>query len=161
MEDSYSTFFSFKELTDSKGHPNLVAQNRIEAEKYALAGKRLSKLLESIRHILGDQPLKVNSGFRSRALNSAVGSRADGKFGRNLSKHCIFEACDIKPSGMGIKEAFTALMNAQRGGLLPDLRKVIREDHKGIIHVEVKMNTQEASSFYTTNDNINFTKVMA
>jgi len=147
---SYSKYFTFMELTDSDSHPELVVKNRADAIKYQNAGKRLSKLLESIRHILGDKSITVSSGFRNPELNLAIKSKAKN------SKHTLFEAADIVPNGMSIKEAFTALIMAQKGGLLPDLRKVIREDHKGILHVEVKMSAQEEHSFYTTNDNINF-----
>lgn len=151
--DNFSSFFSFAELTNSASHPELVSQNRIDAKAYRLAGKRLSKLLESIRHILGDKPLKVSSGFRNPMLNKAVGSKAKS------SAHMKFEAADIIPNGMSIKEALMAILNAQRGGLLPDLRKAIREDHKGIIHVEVKMSNDEKTVFYTTNDNVNFKEI--
>ena len=67
--DGFSPYFSFAELTNSESHSELVSQNRIDATRYRLAGKRLSKLLESIRHILGDKPLKVNSGYRNMLLN--------------------------------------------------------------------------------------------
>ena len=150
----YSKYFTFEELTDSKSHPELVAQNRTDAMPFQNAGKRLSKLLETIRHILGDKPLKLTSGFRNGSLNKAVGSKAKN------STHQRFEAADLMVIGMSIKEAFTALINAHRGGLLPDLRKVIREDHKGILHIEVKMSADEPTAFYTTSDNINFKKVV-
>lgn len=151
----FSKHFTFEELTDSESHHELVAENRKGAEHYLLAGKRLSKLLESIRHILGDKPLEVQSGYRNLALNKAIGSLQDGKNGKTLSTHCKFEAADI----LGGKESFVALMNAYRGGLLPELRKVIREDHKGILHIEVKMHSDEATIFYTTSDNKKFVKV--
>lgn len=151
--DGFSNYFTFAELTYSASHPDLVVQNRIDAKRYRLAGKRLSKLLQSIRHILGDKPLKVNSGYRNMALNKAVGSKA------TKSAHTRFEAADIVPNGMSIKEGLNAILTAHRGGLLPDLRKAIREDHKGIIHIEVKMSESEPTTFYTTNDNMKFTEV--
>jgi len=150
--ESFSKFFTFDELTDSESKPNLVAQNRIDAKKFLLAGKRLSKLLESIRHLFGDEPIKVNSGYRNPVLNKAIGSIAKS------STHMKFEAVDIIPN-MLLKEAFNALISAQRSGLIPDLRKVIREDHKGILHIEVKMSVEEACHFYTTQDNKNFKAV--
>lgn len=146
--DGFSPYFSFAELTYTS-HSDLLSKNRIDAKQYRLAGKRLSKLLESIRHILGDKPLKISSGYRNEALNKAVGSLAKS------SSHMRFEAADIVPN-MSLKEAFTAIMNAQRGGLLPDLRKAIREDHKGIIHVDVKMSDKEVFAAYTTDDNVDF-----
>jgi hypothetical protein len=149
----YSTFFTFEELTDSNSFPELLENNRKHAMQFINAGKRLSKLLESVRYILGDKPLKVTSGFRNQLLNIAVGSKAKN------SAHQRFEAADILPNGVSLQEAFTAILMAQRGGLLPDLRKAIREDHKGIIHVEVKMKADEPTEFYTTNDNVKFKRV--
>lgn len=142
--DGFAPHFSFAELTNSEGHPSLVTQNRIDAKQYRLAGKRLSKLLESIRHILGDEPLKINSGYRNNALNIAVGSKAKN------SAHLRFEAADIKPLGMSIKEAFTALINAKRGGLLPDLRKVLQEGTW--LHVEVSMSADDYRGFFISKD---------
>jgi hypothetical protein len=149
--NGFSKYATFEELTNSKGHPNLVEQNRIDAVRYQLAGKRLSKLLESIRHILGDEPLKITSGYRNIALNKAVGSIV------TKSSHTRFEAADVIPS-IPIKEAFTALMNAQRGGLLPDLRKCIIEKNTWL-HIEVSMSVGDYKGFLTTADGINYTKV--
>jgi hypothetical protein len=147
----FSTFFSFEELTNSAGHPDLVSLNRTDAMRYINSGKRLSKLLESIRGILGNKPLKVNSGFRNEALNKAVGSKS------KASKHTVFEAVDITPS-MPIKEAFNALMNAHRAGLLPDLRKVL---HEGTwLHCEVAMSVGDYRGFFVSKDgNKTFEKV--
>jgi hypothetical protein len=151
MIDNFSEYFTLKELTDSASYPEMVAQNRLDAKPYLLAGKRLSKLLESIRHILGDKPLKVTSGFRNARLNKAVGSKSLN------SKHTVFEAVDIVP-GMSIKEAFTALIMAQKGGLIPDLRKVLQEG--SWLHVEVSMSVGDYRGFFTSNDgNKTFNKV--
>lgn len=142
--DGFSNYFTFAELTYSAGHPELVSQNRVDAQRYRLAGKRLSKLLESIRHILGDKKITVNSGYRNMLLNKAVGSKA------LKSAHTRFEAADIVPSGMSIKEAFTALMNAKRGGLLPDLRKVLHEG--SWLHIEVSMAVDDYRGFFVSKD---------
>jgi len=152
MSDGFSDFFTFAELTYSAGHPELVSQNRIYAKQYRLAGKRLSKLLESIRHILGDAPLKVNSGFRNIELNKAVGSKSQN------SAHTRFEAADIVPSGMSIKEAFTALVMAHKGGLIPDLRKVLHEGNW--LHIECSMSVGDYRGFFVSKDgNKTFEKV--
>lgn len=150
--ESFSRYFSFEELTNSATHSSLVSQNRLDASKYMLAGKRLSKLLESIRHILGDSPLKVTSGFRNSKLNKAVGSKSLN------SKHTVFEAADIVPQGMTIKEAFSALIMAHKGGLFPDLRKVLQEGTW--IHVEVSMSVGDYRGFFVSKDgNKTFEKV--
>lgn len=150
--DGFSKYFTFEELTNSAGHPSLVSKNRVDAVRYQNSGKRLSKLLESVRHILGGKPLTVNSGFRNPSLNKAVGSKALN------SKHTLFEAVDIVPSGMSIKEAFTALVIAHKGGLLPDLRKVLQEG--SWLHVEVSMGVGDYRGFFVSHDgNVTFEKV--
>jgi hypothetical protein len=152
MELKYSPYFTFMELTDSTSHPELVEKNREDAIKYQNSGMKLSILLESIRHVLGDKPLKVDSGFRNEALNLAVGSKAIN------SKHTLFEACDIVPSGMSIKEAFAALMVAHKDGLLPDLRKVLQEG--SWLHCEVSTSVGDYRGFFVSKDgNITFEKV--
>lgn len=140
----FSKFFTFEELTDSEEHPELVPQNRIDAKKYINAGKRLSKLLESIREILGNEPIKVNSGFRNAKLNKAVGSKSKN------SKHTLFEAVDIKPSNMSIREAFNKLIEAKRAGKLGDLRKVLEEG--GWLHIEVSMSQDDYRGFFVSHD---------
>jgi len=155
--NGFSEYFTLKELTDSEHHPEMVAQNRLDAKQYLLAGKRLSKLLESIRHILGDKPIKVTSGYRNARLNKAVGSVQDGKGGRKLSSHCRFEAADIKPE-MNLKEAFNALMMAHKGGLLPDLRKCIIEKNAWL-HCECSMFVGDYKGFLVSHDGITFEKV--
>lgn len=150
--DGYSNYFTFADLTYSAGHPDLVSQNRIDAKRYTLAGKRLSKLLESIRHILGDKPIKVNSGYRNMLLNKAVGSKV------TASSHTRFEAADIVPSNMTINEAFEALMKAHKDGLLPDLRKVLQEG--AWLHVECSMSVGDYRGFFISKDgNKTFEKV--
>jgi len=144
--------FTFEELTDSLGHPELVVQNRIDAKKYIASCNKLITLLDTIRHILGDKPLKVDSGFRNPALNVAVHSKSE------KSKHTLFEAADILPSGMSIKEAFAALIMAQKGGLLPTLRKVLQEGTW--LHVEVMTEPNQYRGFFVSKDgNLTWSKV--
>ena len=155
----YSKFFTFTALTDSKDHSDLVQKNRVDALQYQNAGKRLSKLLETIRHILGDHPIKVNSGFRNEALNRAAGGVdkvVDGK--KVLSSHRKFEAADITPTDRPLKESFNALMMAHKGGLLPDLRKCIIEKDRWL-HIECAMFDGDYKGFLSTADGKTFTKV--
>lgn len=142
--ERFSPYFTLKELTNSSGHPEMVAQNRLDAKQYILAGKRLSKLLESIRHILGDNPLKVTSGFRNEQLNKAVGSKSKN------SKHTVFEAVDIIPQGISIQDAFEALIEAREQGLLPDLRKVLQEG--SWLHVECAQFVGDYRGFFVSKD---------
>lgn len=142
--DGFSKYFTFEELTDSESHPNLVQHNRIDALKFQNSGKRLSKLLETIRHLFGNKPIKVDSGFRNPALNSAVGSIVPS------SAHTRFEAADIVPSNMTITEAFNTLMEDHKAGLLPDLRKVLMEGTW--LHIEVSMSNGDYHGFFVSHD---------
>ncbi len=141
---NFSEFFTFEELTNSEDHSQLVPQNRVDAKVYINAGKRLSKLLETIRIILGEKPIKINSGFRNARLNTAVKSK------NSKSKHTVFEAADIKPSSMSIDEAFKMLIHARKSGLLPDLRKVLQEG--SWLHVEVSMSEGDYRGFFVSHD---------
>ena len=156
---NFSPYFTFEELTDSQSHSDLVKLNRVDAIEFKVAGERLSKLLESIRHILGDHPIKINSGYRNEALNKAVGGVdkiVNGK--KVLSSHRRFEAADITPTDKPLKESFNAILRAYQGGLLPDLRKCIIEKGRWL-HIEVSMSEGDYKGFLTTADGINFTKV--
>jgi len=144
MVSGYSKFFTFEELTDSEGHPELVKQNRIDAIKYVNSGKRLSKLAESIREILGGDAIKVNSGFRNDKLNKAVGSKSAN------SKHKVFEAVDLNILNMTESEAFKKLIKAKQDGLIPDLRKVLQEG--SWLHIEVSMKVGDYRGFFVSKD---------
>jgi hypothetical protein len=148
--DGFHEKFTFEELTRTK-HKHLQLKNRTEAQKFINAGKRLSKMLGSVREQYG-VPLNVSSGYRCLELNIAVGSKAKS------STHMKFEAADIVPSGRTAKQFFDWLYeNKEEFG---DLRKAIYEEHKGIVHVEVKMHSDEPLAFYTTNDNVSFKGVV-
>jgi hypothetical protein len=142
--DGFSQYFTFEDLTKSERHPDLVPQNRADAEKFKDSGARLSMLLEKIRHILGDKPIKIDSGFRNEALNHAVGSVAKN------SKHMVFEAADVVHSVLSIEEAFEALMKAKKDGLLPNLRKVLQEGTW--LHIEVGADENDYRGFFISHD---------
>ena len=54
---------------------------------------RLAALLEQLKTLLGGKPIMVNSGYRSVAINQAVG-------GKPTSQHCLGCAADIRVPGM-------------------------------------------------------------
>ena len=94
MDDfKLSPFFSFYEMTDSRKHPGLVAQNRIEALplKSKLSAVAFT-IAEPIRHYYG-RTIFITSGFRGPALNAAVG-------GRPTSQHQLAEAIDFVVDGV-------------------------------------------------------------
>ena len=54
---------------------------------------RLAEFLEQVREVLGGKPVMVNSAFRSKAVNDAVGSK-------DTSQHRVGCAADIRVPGM-------------------------------------------------------------
>lgn len=62
--------------------------------------------LEALRHALGDQPLRVTSGFRSTSCNSAVGGAAG-------SRHLYGDAVDL---GAGSHSLCTMALQARNHG---------------------------------------------
>ena len=77
--------------------------------------KRLAALLELVRTAVGDKPIIVNSAFRSKAVNDAVGSK-------DSSQHRLGCAADIRVPGMKPDEVVRAIIAAK----LP-FDQVIRE----------------------------------
>ena len=84
-----------------------------EAEKANL--KRLAEFLEQVKHELYDKPIMVNSAFRSKAVNDAVGSK-------DTSQHRVGCAADIRVPGMTPDQVVRAIIAA---GLPYD--QIIRE----------------------------------
>ena len=76
---------------------------------------RLAELLEKVKYELYDKPIMVNSAFRSKAVNDAVGSK-------DTSQHRLGCAADIRVPGMTPDEVVKEIIAA---GLPYD--QIIRE----------------------------------
>ena len=55
--------------------------------------KRLADMLEQVKVVLGGKPIMINSAFRSKKVNDAVGSK-------DTSQHRLGCAADIRVPGM-------------------------------------------------------------
>ena len=75
-----------------------------DAEKANL--QRLAEFLEVVKTILGGKPIMVNSAFRSKAVNDAVGSK-------DTSQHRIGCAADLRVPGMTPDAVVRAIIAAQ------------------------------------------------
>jgi len=77
----------------------------------ALAGNlyRLAETLEQVRELLGC-PIKINSGYRSDAVNRAVN-------GVRVSAHLYARAADFVPTDGTLEEAFD---NIRKSGIIFD-----------------------------------------
>jgi putative chitinase len=75
-----------------------------DAEKANL--QRLAEFLEQVKSALGGKPIMVNSAFRSKAVNDAVGSK-------DTSQHRLGAACDIRVPGMPPDAVVRTILAAQ------------------------------------------------
>jgi hypothetical protein len=66
---------------------------------------RLAALLEQVKTVLGNKPVMINSGFRSKQVNDSVGSK-------DTSQHRIGCAADIRIPGMTPNEVVKAIMDS-------------------------------------------------
>jgi len=64
---------------------------------------RLAAFLEQVKTVLGGKPIMVNSAFRSKEVNDAVGSK-------DTSQHRIGCAADIRVPGMTPDEVVRAVI---------------------------------------------------
>jgi len=70
--------------------------------------KRLAAFLEEVKTVLGGKPIMVNSAFRSKAVNDAVGSK-------DTSQHRVGCAADLRVPGMTPDEVVKAVIAAGIG----------------------------------------------
>lgn len=66
--------------------------------------QRLAEFLEVVKATLGGKPIMVNSAFRSKQVNDAVGSK-------DTSQHRLGCAADIRVPGMTPDQVVKALIN--------------------------------------------------
>ena len=66
--------------------------------------KRLAEFLETVKTALGGKPVMINSAYRSKAVNDAVGSK-------DSSQHRQGLACDFRVPGMAPDAVVRALLN--------------------------------------------------
>ena len=92
--------------------------------------QRLAEFLEQVKEVLGGKPIMVNSAFRSKAVNDAVGSK-------DTSQHRIGCAADIRVPSMTPDEVVRAIIASGLG-----FDQVIREFDRWT-HVSIP-NTPEA-----------------
>ena len=103
--------FTLEELTHTDHREFSNEPN--ESERANLV--RLAVFLEQVKELLGGKPIMVNSAFRSKAVNDAVGSK-------DSSQHRVGCAADLRVPGMTPDEVVKAVI----GSGLP-FDQVIRE----------------------------------
>lgn len=120
-----SEHFTLEELTHTDHREFDNTPNESELENL----KRLAAFLEEVKTVLGGKPIMVNSAFRSKQVNDAVGSK-------DTSQHRIGCAADIRVPGMTPDEVVKAVIASGIG-----YDQVIREFDRWT-HISVP-NTKE------------------
>ena len=94
--------FTLEELTTTDHRQFDNTPNETERENLV----RLAGLLELVKVAIGGKPVMVNSAFRSKAVNDAVGSK-------DTSQHRIGCAADIRVPGMAPDAVVKAVIAAK------------------------------------------------
>ena len=122
-----SEHFSLAELTHTDHREFDNTPNEAELENL----KRLAQFLEEVKALLGGRPIMVNSAFRSKLVNDAVGSR-------DTSQHRLGTAVDIRVPELTPDQVVQAIIAS---GLAYD--QIIREFDRWT-HISIP-NTPEAA----------------
>ena len=96
--------FTLKELTHTDHRTLDNTPNEAELANI----QRLAEFLEAVKTVLGGKPIMVNSAFRSKAVNDAVGSK-------DTSQHRIGCAADIRVPGMTPDQVVRAVIASDLG----------------------------------------------
>ena len=91
--------FTLEELT----HTDHRELENIPNETELANLKRLAEFLETVKTVLGGKPIMVNSAFRSKVVNDAVGSM-------DTSQHRLGCAADLRVPGMTPDEVVKAII---------------------------------------------------
>jgi uncharacterized protein YcbK (DUF882 family) len=94
-----SAHFTLDELT----HTDHRELDNTPNEQELANLKRLAEFLETVKGVLGGKPIMVNSAFRSKMVNDAVGSK-------DTSQHRVGCAADLRVPGMTPDEVVKAVI---------------------------------------------------
>jgi uncharacterized protein YcbK (DUF882 family) len=94
--------FTLEELTASETAERNGWDNSPNDEELANL-TRLADFLEQVKEVLGGKPIMVNSAFRSKLVNDAVGSK-------DTSQHRVGCAADIRVPSMTPDEVVKAII---------------------------------------------------
>jgi len=93
--------FSLEELTHTDHRELDNTPNSSEINNL----KRLAEMLEEVKDLLDGKPIMVNSAFRSKAVNDAVGSK-------DTSQHRVGCAADIRVPGLTPDQVVKAIIGS-------------------------------------------------
>jgi putative chitinase len=126
MKTPLSPHFTVEELTHTDHRQFDNIPNTDELANLT----RLANFLEQVKTVLDGKPVIINSAFRSKAVNDAVGSR-------DSSQHRSGCAADIRVPGMTPDEVVKAVMAAGLG-----YDQIIREFDRWT-HISIPNNPED------------------
>ena len=126
MITSLSLHFTLEELTHTDHRQFDNSPNPDELANL----NRLAKFLEQVKTALGGKPVMINSAFRCKQVNDAVGSK-------DTSQHRIGCAADIRVPGMTPDEVVKTIMAAGLG-----YDQIIREFDRWT-HISIPNNPED------------------
>ena len=124
-----SEHFTLEELTNSETAARNGWDNTPNATELANL-VRLAAFLEEVKTVLGGKPVMINSAFRSKAVNDAVGSS-------DKSQHRVGCAADIRVPSMTPDEVVKAVIAS---GIKYD--QIIREFDRWT-HISIPNNPED------------------
>ena len=98
--DKLSENFTYEELTRSDTAVRLGVENTPNGAEIENL-KRLAGLLQEVKKAIGGKAVMINSAYRSKAVNDAVGSK-------DSSQHRLGCAADLRVPGMTPREVVEA-----------------------------------------------------
>ena len=104
MKTPLSVHFSLEELTRSEAADRNGWRNTPNEQEVNNL-RRLAGLLERVKTAVGGKPVMINSGFRSKQVTDAVGSK-------DSSQHRLGCAADIRVPGMQPRDVVEACIAA-------------------------------------------------
>ena len=96
--------FTLEELTHTDHRQFDNTPNDAEIDNL----QRLAEFLEKVKMALGGKPIMINSAYRSKQVNDAVGSK-------DTSQHRLGCAADIRVPGMTPDEVVKTIMASELG----------------------------------------------
>lgn len=105
LTDKLSENFTYEELTRSDTAVRLGVDNTPNEDEIQNL-RRLAALLQEVKKAVGGKPVMINSAFRSKAVNDAVGSK-------DSSQHRLGCAADLRVPGMRPREVVQACIAAK------------------------------------------------
>jgi uncharacterized protein YcbK (DUF882 family) len=124
--------FTLEELTHTDHREFDNTPNEAESKNL----ERLALLLEHVKEILGGKPIMINSAFRCKQVNDAVGSK-------DTSQHRIGCAADIRVPGMTPDEVVKAVI-ASGIGYDQIIREFDRWTHISVPNTEANAPRRQA-----------------